>query len=444
MKHRITQVDPGSIAQELGISEGDLLTSIGGEVVRDLIDYQALSAQSRMQMTIEREGETIEFAFEKDEYEPLGLNFAENLMSGVRCCANRCVFCFEDQNPKGVRPTLSSRDDDWRLSLMTGSFVTLTNVPDRELQRIIDRHASPLYISVHATDAELRQTLLRNAKAGKILKQLKTLAEGGIRFHTQAVVCPGINDGEQLEKTIHDLAALAPAALSLAVVPVGITCHREGLYPLRLFTKEEARETLAICKRWRVICRQHLGTPFVHPADELYLIAGEELPADEEYEGYEQIENGVGMLRLLETEYAAAYDDAKEYDELPAGKEEPTEVCIATGEAAADFMREMLEKRPVPGVQTRVQAVPNRFFGHTVNVAGLLTGRDLLDEETGIRNAPEREILITECMLREGEEIFLDDMTLDELRNRLGKSVRIVRRGGENLFDALCEISRGE
>lgn len=442
MKHRITEVDRGSIAHELGIRPGDLLVSMNGEIVRDLIDYQALSAQCEMSLTIERSGETVEFSFEKDDYEPLGLNFAENLMSGVRCCANKCVFCFEDQNPPGVRPTLSSRDDDWRLSLMTGSFVTLTNVPDLELERIIKRHASPLYVSVHATDPELRETLMGSKRAGKILEQLKRLADGGIRFHAQAVVCPGLNDGDQLEKTIHDLAALAPAALSLAIVPVGITCHREGLFPLRLFTKEEARRTIEICHRWRAICRQHIGTAFVHPADELYLAAGMDLPADEEYEGYEQIENGIGMLRLLETEYAAAYDDAKEYDELPKDRENAAEVCIATGEAAADFMRNMLEKRPVPGVLARVQAIPNRFFGHTVNVAGLLTGRDLLDEETGIVHAPEKEIWITECMLREGEEIFLDDMTVGELSKRLGKSVRIIRRGGDSLFDALCEAAR--
>jgi len=443
MKHRITQIDRGSIAQELGIKPGDLLTAMNGEIVRDLIDYQALSAQSKMSLTIERGGETIDFSFEKDEYEPLGLNFAENLMSGVRCCANRCVFCFEDQNPPGVRPTLSSRDDDWRLSLMTGSFVTLTNVPDMELERIIRRHASPLYISVHATDPDLRAKLMGNEKAGRIMEQLKRLADGGIRFHAQAVVCPGLNDGEQLEKTIHDIAALSPAALSLAIVPVGITCHREGRFPLRLFTREEARRTIEICHRWRAICRQHFGTAFVHPADELYLIAGMELPEDGEYEGYEQIENGVGMLRLMETEYAAAYDDAKEYDELPKERADKARVCIATGMAAADFMRSMLEKRPVPGVSVRVQAVENRFFGHTVNVAGLLTGRDLLDEETGIANAPEEEIWITECMLREGEEIMLDDMTVEQLSERLGKRIRIIRRGGENIFDALCDAARG-
>ncbi len=442
MKHRIIGVDEGSIAAQLGLREGDLLASVNGEIVRDLIDYQEFCANSKMRLVVERAGEELEFSFEKDEYEPIGLNFAQNLMSGVRCCANRCVFCFEDQNPAGVRPSLSSRDDDWRLSLMTGSFVTLTNVPERELGRIIERHASPLYVSVHATDGQLRETLLRNKNAGKIMQQLQTLADGGIRFHTQAVICPGLNDGEQLEKTIHDLVALAPAAMSLAVVPVGITVHREGKFPLRLFTQEEARRTIEICKKWRAICQKHIGTPFVHPADELYLIAGMELPSDEEYEGYEQIENGVGMLRLLETEYAAAYDDAKEYGELPKPRGEAKSACIATGEAAAQFIAKMLEDRPVPGAKIRVQAVPNKFFGYTVNVAGLLTGRDLLDAESGIADAKEDEIWLTECMLREGEPVFLDDMTLSELQARIGKRVKIIRRGGDSLFDAIVELAK--
>lgn len=443
MKHRITGIDAGSIAQQLGILPGDLLTSVNGEIVRDLIDYQALCAQSRMELAVERAEESIEFAFEKDEYEPLGLNFAENLMSGVRCCANRCVFCFEDQNPPGVRPSLSSRDDDWRLSLMTGSFVTLTNVPDRELERIKTRHASPLYISVHATDPDLRVKLMGNVHAGRILEQLTSLAQAGIRFHTQAVVCPGLNDGDQLEKTIHDLAALAPAALSLAVVPVGITCHREGRFPLRLFTPEEARRTIEICHRWRGICKSFMDSAFVHPADELYLIAGMELPSDADYEGYEQIENGVGMLRLLETEYAAEYDDAKACGKLPDGTPGASAV-IATGEAAAPFLGKMLGERSVPGANVRVQAVPNRFFGHTVNVAGLLTGSDLLDPETGIAGAPEDEVWLTECMLREGEAVFLDDMPLEELQRRLKKRVRIIQRRGEHLYQALCALSRGE
>lgn len=443
MKHKITQIDEGAIAQQLGIRPDDLLLSINGEIVQDLIDYQALCAQEKMNITIERAGETIEFSFEKDEYEPLGLNFEKELMSGLRCCANRCVFCFEAQNPPGTRSSLESRDDDWRLSLMTGSFVTLTNVPDRELERIIKRHASPLYISVHATDPALRETLMGNKRAGRILDQLQRLADAGIRFHTQAVVCPELNDGDQLEKTIHDLAALIPAALSLAIVPVGLTCHREGLFPLRLFTKEEARRTIEICHKWRAICKKHFGTPFVHPADELYLIAQMELPSDEEYEGYEQIENGVGMLRLLETEYSAAYDDAKEYGELPCGEHTGSAV-IATGEAAAPFLAGMLAARPVPGAQVRVQAVPNKFFGHTVNVSGLLTAHDLLDRQTGVANAPEAEIWLTECMLREGEEIFLDDMTISDLQQKTGKRVRVIRRGGEHLFEAMCALSRGE
>lgn len=437
MKHLITGVDNGSIAQQLGIAVGDTLAAINGECIRDVIDYQAFCAQEALTVTVEREGESTEYSFEKEEYEPLGLHFAQELMSGMHRCANHCLFCFEEQNPPGARDTLFSRDDDWRLSLMTGSFVTLTNVPDRELSRIIARHASPLYISVHATDPDLRCKLLRNKRAGAILQQLHALAEGGIQFHTQAVLCPGLNDGPQLEKTIHDIAALAPSARSLAVVPVGLTCYRDGLYPLRLFTQAEARRTIEICHTWQAICRKQFGTSFVHVADEFYLLAGMPLPADAEYEGYEQIENGVGMLRLLETEYADAYDAARENGELPSAALPEKHICIATGEAAADWIKDMLCKRPIPGVCPRVQAIPNRFFGNTVNVTGLLTGSDMLHPETGILTVPEQEVWISECMLREGEMVFLDDMTVDQLATLSGKRIRIIRRDGESLFTAL-------
>ena len=443
MRHRIAGVDEGSIAEELGIRPGDELVSINGRDVADLIDYQAFCAEEEIVLRVLRGGEEMEYEFEKDEYEPLGLTFDRPLMSRERSCANRCLFCFEEQNPRGVRDTLHSRDDDWRLSLMTGSYITLTNVGERELERIIARHASPLYISVHVTDSGLREKLMGNPRAGRILEQLNRLKSGGISFHTQAVVCPGINDGEMLEKTIHDLAALQPAALSMAVVPAGITWHREGEYPLRNFTRDEARAVLDTCRRWRAICRKYFGTAFVHPADEFYLLAGEPIPTEEEYEGYEQIENGVGMLRLLEEEYAAAFDLAKERGELgdgPAGR--PLMAVAATGTAAGPFLRDLLAKRPVPGVDVRVHPCTNFFFGDSVNVAGLLTGRDLLHEENGLRGLRMDALLVTECMLREGEELLLDDMTVDDLSRELGVPVIVVRRGGEGLFDAQMQLRK--
>ena len=443
MRHRIAGVDAGSIAEELGLQPGDELVSINGCDVVDLIDYQAFCAEEELTLRVCRSGEETDLSVEKDEYEPLGLTFDRPLMSAERSCANHCLFCFEEQNPRGVRDTLHSRDDDWRLSLMTGSYITLTNVGDCELDRIVARHASPLYISVHATDGPLRAKLMGNPRAERILDQLNRLKSGGISFHTQAVICPGLNDGEMLEKTIHDLAALQPAALSLAVVPAGITWHREGEYPLRGFSRDEARAVLAACRRWRAICRKHFGTAFVHPADEFYLLAGEAVPSGDEYEGYEQIENGVGMLRLLEEEYTAAWNDAREsgaFDTLPRGR--PVRAVAATGMAAGPFLRDLLREKPVPGVDVRIHPCVNYFFGDSVNVSGLLTGRDLLHEENGLRGLKADVLLVTECMLREGEDLLLDDMTVDDLSRRLGIPVIAVKRGGDGLLNALMDLAK--
>lgn len=439
MRHRIISVEAGSCAESLGILPGDILVSLNGHDIADIIDYEYFSAESDISAVIEHDGTETEYVFEKDEYEPLGLGFGEPLMSGIRRCANNCVFCFEDQNPPSSRPSLSSRDDDWRLSLMTGSYITMTNIGDKEIGRIIERKASPLYISVHATDPETRVRLMRNDRAAAIMEQLSRLKAGGISFHTQAVLCPGINDGDILEKSIHDLAALSPAALSLAVVPVGLTCHREGCYPLRLFTREEAREVIAICDRWRRICRESIGDVFVHPADEFYLIAGIEPPEAEEYGEFEQIENGVGMLRLLEEEFSMCYQA-----EFPKGaKKRKTnkKILIATGKAAGGFLAELLGRYPVPGTEVEVRALENTYFGPTVNVAGLITGHELIDEKNGLAGSDADEIWITECMLREGDRVFLDDLTVEDVEKATGKCLRVIQRGGDALFDALIEAS---
>lgn len=435
-------MDSGSLAEQLGILPGDELVQINGREVRDLIDYQAFCADTSLTILVSREDDETEYAFEKDEYEPLGLTFEKPLMSEMRSCANNCVFCFENQNPKGARETLGSRDDDWRLSLMTGSYVTLTNVGDRELRRIVERHASPLYISVHATDGKLREELMGNPRAGKILSQLTALKNGGISFHTQAVLCPGINDGQALEKTIHDLAALYPAALSLAVVPAGLTWHREGVPAVRAFTKEQARDVLAVCAKWRAICEKQFGEPFVYPADELYLLAGLAIPEDGEYGDYGQLENGVGMLRSLKEEYDRSYDSALLEGRFSKTGAKPRKAVIATGAAAAGFLRDMLRERPVPGADVRVHACSNFFFGDSVTVAGLLTGRDLIHPENELFALKADAILITELMLREGDRVFLDGMTVDQVSARLQKPIRIVSRGGEALLEAIETLSR--
>ncbi len=433
MAHRIVSVDEGSIAEALGIQAGDELFSINGECVVDLFDYQALESAAQLSLIVRRSAEEVEFVFEKDEYEPLGLNFEKPLMSGERQCCNHCLFCFIDQLPGGARESLHVKDDDWRMSLMTGSYVTLTNVSDHELCRIIRRHASPLYISVHATDPELRSYLLGTGRGARLMEQLRMLAEGGIDFHAQAVLCPGLNDGAALEETIKTLSALAPRALSLALVPVGLTNCRDGLSPLRKFTREEARAVLSIANGWRPKLLKAIGTRFVFPSDEFYLAAGAEIPAHEEYEDYGQIDDGVGMLRLLEAEFSEAWQALPEDANKRGGARR---VGIACGTSAGPFLRALLDRYPIAGADVAVYPLENGFFGSNVTVSGLLTGGDLI---RGLKEIPRDVFLITECMLRDGEDVFLDDMTLREVSQALDRPLIPVGRRGEDLLEAILE-----
>lgn len=428
MLHTITAVHKGSIADQLGVVPGDALVSINGRAIIDWIDYEAFSCTENLSLVIRRGDEEIEYELEKDEYEPLGLQFETQLMSPVRNCANKCIFCFVDQLPEHVRPTLRVKDDDWRLSLMMGNFVTLTNVNDKELNRIIERHASPLYISVHTVDGALRAKMLGTPLASKIMSQLNKLKNAGLAFHAQAVLCPGINDGELLQKTVEQLAALHPYCLSLALVPVGLTEHRAGLTELRKFTKAEARAVIDQVAVWQRKYLKKFGSSFVSASDEFYLAAGVNVPADEVYEGYPQIENGVGLMRLLETEMEYAYESA----DLASARS--AHLVVATGTSVAPFMKSLMRRFEIPGVTVDVIAIENHFFGSTVTVSGLLTGSDLIRALSGIRAD---KILITECMLREGEDIFLDDMPLSDVERIVGVPFVKVGRHGESLLNAL-------
>lgn len=433
MAHKIASVDEGSIAWQLGVRAGDELLTINGEYVVDLLDYEALQAESSLRMQVRRGEEVVDYAFEKDEYEPLGLRFSRPLMSPTRLCCNQCVFCFVDQLPASARPSLRVKDDDWRMSLMMGNYVTLTNVSRRELDRIVRRHASPLYISVHATDPAVRRYMLGTQRADRLGEQLRVLREGGIRFHAQAVLCPGINDGMVLERTIDDLARMYPAAASLALVPVGLTGHRQGLSPIRKYGREQARAVLETAERFRARLLRELGTRFVFPSDEFYLVAGADLPPEDAYEDFAQIDDGVGMLRLLQSEFDARYRELPEAMCRPgAGRR----LCVACGESAAPFLRAMLAERPVRGARVEVRALENGFFGREVTVSGLLTGRDLV---AGLRGVACEAVLITRCMLREGEDVFLDDMTLAQVEAALGRPVIPVGRSGEDLLEAIVE-----
>ena len=436
MTHTVKTVENGSIADQLGIRPGDQLKSINHEPVVDFIDYQALCCQEKLTLELIQNGEICEYEFEKDEYEPLGIEFESDMLGKTRECVNNCRFCFVDQLPQGMRESLGVKDDDWRLSLLMGNFVTLTNVSDAELERIIKRHASPLYISVHATDPAVRKDLLRPRTNFDIIDQLKHLAGGGIQFHAQTVVCPGINDGAVLEKTIDDLAAMYPACQSLAIVPVGLTEHRTNLDDLRCFNEADAQHLLYMVENKRRELRKKLGTLFAFPSDEMYIIAGYPLPSDSDYEDYAQIDNGVGLVRQLFTEF----DDA--YFELPEKFKKNTKplkrLCIACGTSVQPLLKQLMDEHPISGVSVRVCAVKNRFFGESVTVSGLITGQDLIYR---MKNEPCDAILITECMLRSGEETFLDDMTLSEVKKALGVNVIPVGRTGEDLLDTLLKFS---
>ena len=436
---RIYAVSEGSPAEKAGILPDDRIVSINGEPVTDEIDYQALSAVSSLDVVFEHENASRSVRIRKEEWEPLGLCLDETEAMKPRHCRNKCLFCFVDQLPQGMRETLYVKDDDWRLSMMMGNYVTLTNVNEQEFERILARKASPLFISVHATDPAARCEILRNKNAGTLMDRLTRLKENGLEFHCQIVLCPGVNDGPVLSKTIEDLASLWPASRSLAIVPVGLTKYREGLTPLKGFDADSALALIRFVKTYQDRYLREFNTRFVFPSDEFYCICGEPLPSGVEYEDYPQIENGVGMLRLLEEECEEAYEFLSA-EGLPK-PEESRKLLIPTGVSARPFI-EKLAKRyaPVPD-DVRVIPVINRFFGETITVTGLIVGRDLIGTLKGI---PCDEILLCDTMLRDRTDRFLDDMTLDQVAEALGKPLRVVRNNGESLIRALWGMEEND
>ena len=403
---------------------GDELRYVNHHEIRDVLDYKFWTYESRLLLEFKNAGK---IRVRKEEGQDLGLNFESYLMDKPTGCANRCVFCFVDQLPRGMRSTLYFKDDDARLSFLTGNYITCTNLSERELQRICDLRVSPLNISVHATDPELRMRLLGNKRAGNILDILHRFAEAGIFMDCQIVAVPGWNDGEALEKTMRDLAALSPHVNSVSVVPVGLTAHREGLEELTPYDKERAADTIDRVEAFAKECYVNCGSRLFFCSDEFYLKAGRPLPKDEEYEGYPQLENGVGLLTLLETEFS---------DSLSSLSPVPMPRCsIATGKAAEPYLRALCEKA---GANCTVYGIPNDFFGHTIDVAGLVTGGDIVRHLKG-KELGER-LLIPITMLRHGEGVFLDDLTPADLSRELGVSVVPVECDGAKLLAAL----RGE
>jgi putative radical SAM enzyme (TIGR03279 family) len=440
-KHIIRSIEPGSIAEELELAPGDELVSINGTAIEDVFDYQYLVSDENLVVVVRKpDGEEWELDIEKDYDEDLGLEFENGLMDDYKSCSNHCIFCFIDQMPPGMRETLYFKDDDSRLSFLQGNYVTLTNMKDRDIERIIRYHLAPINISVHTTNPALRCTMLHNRFAGDALKKIDTLFDAGIEMNGQIVCCKGVNDGDELDRTIRDLTRYIPHMQSLSVVPVGLTKYREGLYPLVPFEKEDAVKVISLIEKWQQYCMENFGIHFVHASDEWYLTAGLPLPEEERYDGYIQLENGVGMLRLLFTEFHEALAECKkEKKHFPKGH-----ATIATGQLAAPFLTQLAEEfmKEFPERHIDVVAIRNDFFGERITVAGLVTAQDLVAQLRG-RDLGEY-LCIPDNMLRMGEEIFLDDWTVREVEKALQVPVIIVKSSGQSLLRAMLKGEKNE
>ncbi len=433
--HRMKNILPESIASELGLESGDVLLAINGQEITDVFDYQYAVMDERIEVLIEKpSGEEWLLEIDKEYDEDLGVEFDNGLMDDYRSCHNKCIFCFIDQMPGGMRDTLYFKDDDSRLSFLQGNYVTLTNMSDHDIERIIRYHLSPINISFQTTNPKLRCMMLNNRFAGAALAKVDRLYEGGVTMNGQIVLCRGINDGAELERSIGDLTRYIPLLESVSVVPVGLSKYREGLYPLEPFTKEDAYGVLEIIHGWQQRLYAEHGLHFIHASDEWYILAGLPLPEAERYDGYPQLENGVGMLRLQEEEFREALQDVRDKIErgdivLPI---QPRQVSVATGLLACDHVRDMARRLMAlcPGLTIWVYPIRNDFFGELITVSGLLTGGDLKNQLLGKELG--EGLSLPENVLRSGEAVFLDDMTPAQLGNALQTEVNIVKSSGRD------------
>ena len=430
-EHIIKDVLPGRIADELGIEAGDKLISINNNEIEDVFDYHFYVNDEELVLLIEKpNGEEWELEIEKDYEEDLGIEFEQGLMDEYRSCHNKCMFCFIDQMPEGMRDTLYFKDDDSRLSFLQGNYVTLTNMSDHDIERIVRYHLEPINISFQTTNPELRCKMLHNRFAGDALKKVDTLYESGIQMNGQIVLCKGINDGEELERSIRDLSKYVPCLQSVSVVPVGLTKYREGLYPLEPFTREDAVKILDTIHRWQDKFYEEYGIHFIHAGDEWYILAGEEMPEEERYDGYLQLENGVGMLRLLENEFEEAYEKVD-------GDDRDRELSIATGFLAYPYIQKMASRieEKYSNTQIHVYPIRNDFFGELITVSGLITGQDLIHQ---LQNQKLGDRLLLPCnMFRSQEEVFLDDITLAQVEDALQVRADIVKSSGQDFIDVI-------
>ena len=435
--HIISRVLPGSIAEELEIEIGDKLLSIDNTEIEDVFDYQFLIQDTYIEVLIEKtNGEQWLLEVDKEFDEDLGIQFENGLMDEYKNCHNKCIFCFIDQMPPGMRETLYFKDDDSRLSFLQGNYVTLTNMSDRDIDRIVRYHLSPINISFQTMNPQLRCKMLNNRFAGEALKKVDTLYEAGITMNGQIVLCKGVNDGEELEYSIRELTKYLPKLESVSVVPVGLTKYREGLYPLEPFTKEDAIKVIEQIESWQKKLYPEYGLHFVHASDEWYILAGKEVPEESRYDGYLQLENGVGMLRLQQEEFREGMDALKKKGLLPdlSVKEE---ISLATGRLAYPYIQKMTREieEYCPNLKIHVYEIINEFFGEKITVSGLLTGQDILKQLTGCRLGSR--LLLPQNVLRSGEEVFLDDYTKTELEKALQVPINIVKSSGYEFIDSV-------
>ena len=428
---------PGSIGEELELEPGDVLLTIDGEEIEDIFDYDYMTDSESFVMTIQKKnGEEWELEIESGG-EDLGLTFENGLMSEYRSCRNKCIFCFIDQMPPGMRETLYFKDDDSRLSFLQGNYITLTNMSDRDIDRIIRFHLSPINISVQTMNPELRCRMLNNRFAGEALKKIDRLYEAGTEMNGQIVLCKGVNDGEELRYTIERLAAYAPHMQSVSVVPVGLSKFRDGLYPLEPFTKEDACQVIDLIEEWQKKLYEKHKLHFIHASDEWYILAERELPEESRYDGYIQLENGVGMIRLLYEEFMDAMGE-KEDD----GKTE--ELSMATGFLPYPYLKRLLDRMAevYPGRKIHLYPIRNDFFGEMITVAGLITGQDLVAQLKG--KPLGSRLLLPSVMFKSGEEVFLDDMTRTQAEAALQIPINIVKSGGYDLLSAILDREAAE
>ncbi len=436
MSVTVSSTQPGSIARKHGIECEDRIVSINGNEINDILDYRFYETDRLLNILLEKpDGSRREITLRKGQYDSLGLECGTYLMDRQRSCRNKCVFCFIDQLPKGMRQSLYFKDDDDRLSFLFGNYITLTNIDEREIDRIIKMRISPVNISVHTTNPELRVKMMKNPHAGESLRFIRRLAEGGISLNCQIVLCPEWNDGAELDRTLSDLTELCPAVQSIAVVPVGLTRHREGLEKLRMFTSEECGTVIDQIERFGDICVEKFGSRMVYPSDEFYLNAGREIHGEEFYEDYAQLENGVGMVSLLRSEFTSAVEDE-------TGDGSAYSASIACGLSIAPILKDLLDlaQKKWHNANWKVYPIVNNFFGEKITVSGLITGQDLVAQLKG-KKLGDR-LMISSSMLDSTGEVFLDDMTVDDLQNALHVPVAVVGSDGYELLDALlgrCE-----